>query len=1459
MKKCLQRVSVILLTVAMILAYTPAFGSMPVFAADGVPDVPDVTIEDGTLTWGAVEDAASYQLSVDYLSWSYYAEPTAIDIDRWIDSWTAVYGNPGRTDHEVVLYVYNEEGEEIAASNFDYEYTPNAVTIPTVPSAAFDEESGQLTWDNDALPVSCSLTLNVDNYHPEPLDSPESSAPGVFDVKASIDQSSEEIDFNEPGYDPHQLELLATDTQGALAYYWTGTYDYDSPVTPSWNAIVFEDGHVEWADLSEAVSYEVAVSWYEWEETQLPLDGDGRNSCTFLNYLNERYAAGDLPNDTDVAVNVYAYDAGGELMNSCGSTYHFHVAPEAGDIEDVTIEDGVLGWTDYPDTYYYCVSINNVSKYIDEDALGHLETSCDLHKLIDRMILNNELVKSEDGYQIRLEAVNDAFDIIGIWDSSSPYLYDSPREPVEVQALDASYDAQSKTVSWDAWESDTYPLTAYVLTLSYEDTDNNNTYNYYWATDETSENLFWRIEQFRQDYELTEGDELTLTVRAIYCLDPDDDVMDDGVIVARSNDMTITYEPLIAVEIQNIVIDNGILSWDPVPNVHNYTVYANGIEIDYPYVDEDDPSPVCDLNQAIDHAIMSRTLDKTGTYTITIEGEFEGIKLAEGTISYTYDSPAEPIEIGEVTGIALTEDGQLSWDAYAYEDEEVYYEYDVLCRGDDEQEGSYYHFETDVDVTSVDFYKIVEEARIFGNADIDTEQDLQIIVSAIAAFENGGIKCAEGFLTVPNPFSEMTDLTASIDEDGLLTWEPLDEAASYEIHIDFCEEEPHAPYTGETSFSLNRTIDEGITNGDYRKAPSYDIYLVARDAQGTAIGRWHDTYAYESEAENPDMYLISFMDIGNVWDRLTPSHEVPFTTAFDPDGYLESLVYFKDQYWKDNETGDEIHVGSTDRPVAGHTYTFYVVIAPWYEHRFNDEKFEQFIYGGSVVAPEDYTKILHEDGSITLTWGLTATAANEDLAEVVDVMDVHSTPSLRTDVEQKIHLYTGDAFDFNGGNALGIYLKEDPNVQLTEGTDYTVSYADNTGSGTMTVTITGIGDYTGTVTKQVRIAPVTVAAEDVPFQPSGQIKGDATVTATVNGTAVALTEGTDYAVDYLGDLAVGGDYPLVLFGKGDYTGTVTGFTYAMIPAALTEEMVSLSSTEFNYDGTAKEPGVTIKHGTYTLVEGTDYTVAYSDNTEIGTATATVTGIGNYTGQVPKSFKINASSKRGWKKEDGYWYYYDETGARVTDKWMKDSKGWCYLSSDGRMVTNGWAKDSKGWCWIASDGYMPVATKWIQYDGGWYHITKGYRDENKWMKDSKGWCWLQADGRMLTNGWVKDSKGWCWIASNGYMPVATKWIQYDGGWYYIEKGYRVQNAWRKDSKGWCYLGADGRMVTSDFVKDSKGWCWIADDGYMPVITTWIGEAGAAGSYYIIDGYRVDGKTIEIEGVSYTFDANGKLVL
>ena len=88
---------------------------------------------------------------------------------------------------------------------------------------------------------------------------------------------------------------------------------------------------------------------------------------------------------------------------------------------------------------------------------------------------------------------------------------------------------------------------------------------------------------------------------------------------------------------------------------------------------------------------------------------------------------------------------------------------------------------------------------------------------------------------------------------------------------------------------------------------------------------------------------------------------------------------------------------------------------------------------------------------------------------------------------------------------------------------------------------------------------------------------------------------------------------------------------AEIPAlsriSISKASVTLSTSIYAYDGKAKKPGVTVKLNGKTLKNGTDYTVSYSNNTKVGTATVKITGKGNYTGSVSKTFKIKNNFKK----------------------------------------------------------------------------------------------------------------------------------------------------------------------------------------------------------------------------------------
>ena len=290
---------------------------------------------------------------------------------------------------------------------------------------------------------------------------------------------------------------------------------------------------------------------------------------------------------------------------------------------------------------------------------------------------------------------------------------------------------------------------------------------------------------------------------------------------------------------------------------------------------------------------------------------------------------------------------------------------------------------------------------------------------------------------------------------------------------------------------------------------------------------------------------------------------------------------------------------------------------------------------------------------------------------------------------------------FNGTELKPTVTVKDGETVLVEGTDYTLAYANNVNVGIATVTATGIGNYTGTQTKEFSItkadmtitAPAAISGLVYTTQPqalanAGTVEGGELFYSLDNQTwAKTVPTGTDakeYTVyykieadanhkavdpqnfkvtidkatltsmslaetnfiynklereaqvvyvnagtivvpstsyDLTGNKATNvGNYTAKVTGKGNFKGEVTA-QWSIVEANAQLFDLTLGTTEYTYDGTAKTPTVTVKDGEATLVEGTDYTLAYTGNTNAGTATVTATGKGNYSGTQTATFTI----------------------------------------------------------------------------------------------------------------------------------------------------------------------------------------------------------------------------------------------
>ena len=291
---------------------------------------------------------------------------------------------------------------------------------------------------------------------------------------------------------------------------------------------------------------------------------------------------------------------------------------------------------------------------------------------------------------------------------------------------------------------------------------------------------------------------------------------------------------------------------------------------------------------------------------------------------------------------------------------------------------------------------------------------------------------------------------------------------------------------------------------------------------------------------------------------------------------------------------------------------------------------------------------------------------------------------------------------------------------LVEGTDYEVAYSteDFTNvTGTITVTITGIRNYTGTVTRTYEITPkaYTVTTESAnkvydgtELTAGGKIEGivdgeDVEFKVTGSQTNKGTSKNT-YSLKWNGS-AIETNYALASESIGDLTVTEQTIDPGEDPEKPNSNYdgvtVNNPSNEV-YDGKEHKwsPTVADKEEN-ALVEGTDYEVAYSteDFTNVtGTITVTITGIGNYTGTVVRTYAITPAEVTVTANNANKVYGENdpELKATVTGTLNNDTVDYTLTRDPGEDV---------GTYAIHVTGYEDQGNYHVTYTAGEFEITK----------------------------------------------------------------------------------------------------------------------------------------------------------
>lgn len=440
----------------------------------------------------------------------------------------------------------------------------------------------------------------------------------------------------------------------------------------------------------------------------------------------------------------------------------------------------------------------------------------------------------------------------------------------------------------------------------------------------------------------------------------------------------------------------------------------------------------------------------------------------------------------------------------------------------------------------------------------------------------------------------------------------------------------------ESCIVYNINVDTGFRVSDDKSLTSDDEGNV--NMKVTAVSNFSDhiTYSWYREVCNGVMgeYVRKYLEApdSNSYAAHVDSETAAAYVCIVSDGYNTKAVKFSinsskklipvDDHDVYNRAGDtqtlESEVVSEDDKEL--TYCWYMVSDGSSETNMNYslDKYTDSIDVECTKEGNTVYSCIVSDGDTFVIEIFNVFTASEDL-QLSQSITVEDGNEIRK-------VYKDD--DFN------LYAESDGDGELTyTSSDTDIVVVDDFGN----VTIQGAGSATITIdasetemykpaSKEVNIIvmPMTIKASNA------VLSGNTTYTGSSVKPKLIITDnsyfedelvyGTDYTASYSNNVKVGTASVKVVC-KGNYTGTFTK-TFTIARKKLQSSNIKLSTTSYTCNGKLRNPFVSVKDGSRTMKLGTDYTIAYSNNKNVGTAYVKVTGKGNYTGTVAKAFVIN---------------------------------------------------------------------------------------------------------------------------------------------------------------------------------------------------------------------------------------------
>ena len=301
---------------------------------------------------------------------------------------------------------------------------------------------------------------------------------------------------------------------------------------------------------------------------------------------------------------------------------------------------------------------------------------------------------------------------------------------------------------------------------------------------------------------------------------------------------------------------------------------------------------------------------------------------------------------------------------------------------------------------------------------------------------------------------------------------------------------------------------------------------------------------------------------------------------------------------------------------------------------------------------------------------------------------------------------------------------------LTNGRDYTVTYANNVNVSTAgaTATITPIGSYNtvngqpivkyfGISQKALNATEFTVTVPDAVYNEGAAV----VLSETVYFGTTKLVRDVDYTISVSSNAI--GTSTAYIQGKGNFSGVISKTFNIVDPAKnLANAIVYLNSSASRYscyyNGYAQTPSVAVfMNGVQ--VSSSYYNVVYTDNVKVGTATVTVNGKNGYGGTATTTFDIKSTVMDQYNTViGGVASSYTYTGLAITPtvsvsvngKLLTPGVDYTVSYSNNTNVSTGYSKAKVYIYPVAGSGYSGSASKEFTIVGkSMYGVTASFKD------------------------------------------------------------------------------------------------------------------------------------------------------